>query len=112
MIPVRAHPGAAGPSVVLGHVNARGTDGIFARLSGLRVGDEVFIDRADGRTAVFTVTMVEPVPKTAFPADAVYGATTGAELRLITRDGESDRQRHSYRDNIIVHSILTGVRSA
>lgn len=104
-------PGELGPAVVLGHVNARGAEGIFARLSELAPGDEVEIDRADGRTAVFTVTRVEQISKTAFPTETVYGDTTDAELRLITCGGQLDRERHSYRDNIIVYALLTGVRS-
>jgi hypothetical protein len=104
-------PGELGPSVLLGHVNAYGVPGVFVRLAELVPGDEVLIDRADGRTAVFTVTEVDQVAKTDFPTEAVYGDTATAELRLITCGGELDRQRHSYRDNIIVHAVLTGVRS-
>ncbi|MGH3991561.1 MAG: class F sortase [Pseudonocardiaceae bacterium] len=104
-------PGQAGPAVVLGHVNAHGDDGIFARLSELEAGDGVRIERADGRTAVFTVTRVEQISKTAFPTEAVYGDTADAQLRLITCGGELDRERHSYRDNIIVYAVLTGAQS-
>lgn len=105
-------PGELGPAVVLGHVNAHGEHGIFARLSELGPGEDISIDRADGRTAVFTVTRVEQIPKTAFPTAAVYGDTTAPELRLITCGGQLDRERHSYRDNIIVYAALTAVRSA
>lgn len=104
-------PGEIGPAVLLGHVNARGQDGIFARLAELAPGDDVRVERADGRTAVFTVTRVDQIAKTAFPTDAVYGDTADAQLRLITCGGELDRERHSYRDNIIVYAVLTGVRS-
>lgn len=104
-------PGQAGPAVVLGHVNAHGEDGIFARLSELAPGDDVRIERADGRTGVFTVTRVDQIAKTAFPTGTVYGDTTDAQLRLITCGGELDRERHSYHDNIIVYAALTGVRS-
>lgn len=104
-------PGEVGPAVVLGHVNAHGENGIFARLSELAPGDDVDIGRADGRTAVFTVTKVDQIAKAAFPTEAVYGDATDAQLRLITCGGELDRERHSYRDNIIVYAVLTGVRS-
>lgn len=104
-------PGELGPAVLLGHVNAHGEDGIFARLDELDPGDEVRIDRADGRTAVFTVTRVDQIAKTEFPTDAVYGDTTDAQLRLITCGGELDRERHSYRDNLIAYAALTGVQA-
>lgn len=104
-------PGELGPAVLLGHVGARGADGIFARLGELAPGDDVRIDRADGRTAVFTVTRVEQTAKAEFPTGAVYGDTTDAQLRLITCGGELDRERHSYLDNIIVYATLTGVRA-
>ncbi|MGH3873889.1 MAG: class F sortase [Pseudonocardiaceae bacterium] len=100
-------PGELGPAVVLGHVNAHGVDGVFARLSELVPGEDISVDRSDGRTAVFTVTRVEQISKTAFPTEAVYGDTTAAELRLITCGGELDREERSYRDNIIVYAVLT-----
>lgn len=75
-------------------------------------GEDISIDRGDGRTAVFTVTRVEQIPKAAFPTAAVYGDTTAPELRLLTCGGELDRERRSYHDNIIVYAVLTGVRSA
>jgi sortase (surface protein transpeptidase) len=103
-------PGETGPAVVLGHVNARGSLGIFARLSELAPGDEVSIDRDDGHTADFTVRRIEQIPKTAFPTGRVYGDTTTPELRLVTCGGDLDRVRHSYRDSVIVYAVLTGVR--
>jgi len=67
------------------------------------------VSRADGSTALFTVTKLEQVKKDSFPTLAVYGDTTGAELRLITCGGSFDRTKHSYIDNIIVFAALTGV---
>lgn len=105
-------PGEAGPAVILGHVNGGGEDGVFARLPELGPGDPVDVVRADGTTAVFTVTRAAQVPKSRFPTDAVYGDTAGPELRLITCGGELDTARRSYRDNIIVFAVLTGTRAA
>jgi hypothetical protein len=102
-------PGALGPAVILGHINGNGQDGIFARLHELRPGDEVKVSRADGKTALFTVTRLDQVSKDAFPTQAVYGDTNAAELRLITCGGSFDKAKHSYRDNIIVYAALTGV---
>jgi hypothetical protein len=102
-------PGAAGPAVILGHINGNGQDGIFARLHELKPGDQVKVARADGKTAVFTITKMEQVPKAGFPTQAVYGDTAGAELRLITCGGSFDRSKRSYKDNIIAYAALTGV---
>jgi LPXTG-site transpeptidase (sortase) family protein len=102
-------PGAAGPAVILGHINGGGQPGIFSRLHELKPGDQVKVSRTDGKTALFTVTKLEQVKKDSFPTLAVYGDTTGAELRLITCGGTFDRTKHSYIDNIIVFAALTGV---
>jgi len=105
-------PGAVGPAVVLGHVNGNGRDGVFADLYRIRPGQEVEVDREDGRTAVFTVYRVTTVPKTAFPTTEVYGNTPDAQIRLVTCGGALDESRHSYLSNVIVFGTLTAVRPA
>ena len=102
-------PGAPGPAVILGHVNGDGKDGIFARLNQVKPGDQVKVTRADGKTAVFTVTRLCQVAKAAFPTREVYGDTSAAELRLITCGGGFDTARHSYEDSIIAFATLTSV---
>jgi sortase (surface protein transpeptidase) len=102
-------PGARGPAVILGHINGNGKPGIFARLPELKPGDQIMITRMDGTTAVFTVTRLEQMAKTAFPTQAVYGDTPDAELRLITCGGRFDAGRRSYVDSIIAFATLTGV---
>ncbi|HEX2134216.1 MAG TPA: class F sortase [Actinophytocola sp.] len=97
-------PGEPGPAVLLGHVNGGGRPGIFARLAELEPGDEVLVRRTDD-TVRFTVRRVDQVPKTEFPADAVYGDTPGPELRLITCGGAFDEDAGSYRDNVIVYAL-------
>ncbi|RZU32843.1 class F sortase [Blastococcus saxobsidens] len=101
-------PGAVGPSVIAGHVDSSDGPAVFFRLDDLAPGDEVLIDRADGTTVRFTVTGAERFPKTRFPTQAVYGPTPRAELRLITCGGEFDRDRRSYRDNVVVTAVLVG----
>ncbi|WP_448640698.1 sortase domain-containing protein [Geodermatophilus sp. URMC 63] len=68
----------------------------------------MFVDRADGTTARFTVTEVERHPKDAFPTREVYGPTADAQLRLITCGGDFDRSARSYEDNVVVFATLTG----
>lgn len=104
-------PGAAGPAVILGHVNGNGKPGIFARLHEAKPGDLVKITRADGSTAIFTITRLEQLAKDSFPTEAIYGDLPGnvSELRLISCGGAFDRGARSYRDNIIAFATLTGV---
>jgi LPXTG-site transpeptidase (sortase) family protein len=102
-------PGAAGPAVILGHINGDGNDGIFAHLNDLKPGDQIKVTRQDGKLAVFTVTKLQQVAKAAFPTLAVYGDTANAELRLITCGGSFDRSKRSYVDSIIAYATLTGV---
>ncbi|WP_433786144.1 class F sortase [Actinomycetospora sp. CA-101289] len=103
-------PGAAGPAIVLGHVNGGGKPGIFFNLKKVEVGQEVLIDRADGQTAIFTVYHVDVVPKDKFPTAAVYNDTSEAELRLVTCGGAFDRSAGSYEANVLVFASLTSVR--
>ena len=96
---------AADPDLVPGRWNhvaftREGSVGVLY-LNGVEVA------RADGTTAVFTVTKVDRYPKDQFPSNAVYGAIDHAGLRLITCGGEFDTSRHSYHDNIVVYATLT-----
>lgn len=101
-------PGDVGPSVIAGHVESRSGPAVFYRLTELVAGDRVTVRYADGRTAEFAVTTIEQHPKDAFPHQRVYGATTGAELRLITCGGVFDSARGAHRDNVIVYATLVG----
>ena len=103
-------PGEQGPAVILGHVDGNKKPGIFHRLKEVQAGDEILVSRADGRTAVFTVSHNQQVPKSEFPSESVYGGTGGPELRVVTCGGSFDAARHSYRDSVIVYAELTGVR--
>jgi hypothetical protein len=95
-------PGAVGSSIIVGHVDGRvgSTEarGVFFRLNTLKVGDDVFVKRADGTTAEFRVTEVQTYLKDHFPTQTVYGPTPDAELRLIT-----SVTRH-YLSNIVVYA--------
>jgi hypothetical protein len=105
-------PGERGPAVIVGHVDSHHGPGVFYRLGELRPGDEVEVERADGRTARFRVYRVEQVPKDDFPTQRVYGPTDGAELRLITCGGQFDRSSRHYTDNIVVYAELADAESA
>lgn len=99
-------PGEAGPSVILGHVNALGGNtGVFANLRKLSPGAEITVARTDGTTAVFTVERGALFNKDDFPTLEVYGNTPGAELRLITCDG-FDPDTGNFDENYVIYAKL------
>ncbi|GAA3834557.1 MULTISPECIES: class F sortase [Amycolatopsis] len=99
-------PGDVGPAIILGHVDGNHQPGIFYKLKDVRPGDEIFVDRSDGRQLRFVVDHTTQVPKDQFPQDAVYGNTDEPQLRLITCGGVFDHAEHSYTDNIVVYANL------
>jgi hypothetical protein len=100
-------PGQKGASVILGHVDTKESVAVFFYLTRVRPGDTVEVTREDRTVAVFTVSAIAEYPKTEFPSNLVYGDTPGAELRLITCGGTWDKERHHYRDNIVVYARMT-----
>ena len=101
-------PGTVGSAIIAGHVDSRTGPGIFFWLRALHRGDRIYVGRADGTMAVFTVTGVRKFAKDAFPTSAVYGPVPDPELRLITCGGIFDRARGSYLSNVVVFARLTG----
>ncbi|HEX3310081.1 MAG TPA: class F sortase [Streptosporangiaceae bacterium] len=101
-------PGTVGSAVIAGHVDSRTGPGIFFWLRTLHRGDRIYVGRADGTMAVFTVTKIRKFAKDEFPTAAVYGPVPDAELRLITCGGIFDRSHGSYLSNVVVFARLAG----
>jgi sortase (surface protein transpeptidase) len=101
-------PGATGSAIIAGHVDSRSGPGVFFWLRTMRPGERIYIRRADGTLAVFTVTAVQMYAKAHFPTAAVYGPVPDAELRLITCGGTFDYARGSYLSNVVVYARLGG----
>jgi Sortase domain len=99
-------PGEPGGAVIAGHVDSKLGPGVFVRLDMLTPGEKVFVRRADGTLAVFTITAVRSYPKTGFPTSAVYGPTPDAQLRLITCGGTFDSVTGHYLSNTIAYASL------
>jgi hypothetical protein len=97
-------PGNTGPAVLVGHVDSFEGPAVFFRVRELVPGDQVTVTRADRSQVVFEVYGQETVAKDAFPTDRVYGATEGAELRLLTCGGSFDADSRSYSDNVVVYA--------
>ena len=100
-------PGEVGPTVIEGHVTSSGgRPSVFFSLGELRSGDEVEVDREDGRTVTFEVYRVEQFAKTDFDTVGVYGPTDGPELRLLTCGGEFDEATGHHVDNTVVFASM------
>ena len=101
-------PGAIGSAIIVGHIDSRSGPGVFFRLSELRVGDRVYVRRADGSLVQFSVTAVWSYPKNHFPTQAVYGPSPTAELRLITCGGAFDYATGHYLSDTVVYTTEVG----
>jgi Sortase domain len=101
-------PGAIGSAVIAGHVDSRTGPAVFFWLRTMRPGERIYVGRADGTMAVFTVTSIRTYQKDEFPTAAVYGPVPDAELRLITCGGIFDESLGSYLSNVVVFARLTG----
>ena len=97
-------PGEVGSSVIAGHIDSYLGPGIFYRLSDMRPGQRIYVRRANGSLAVFSVTAVQQYPKDHFPTGQVYGPAPDAELNLITCGGTFDYTTRSYLSNTVVYS--------
>ena len=103
-------PGQLGPSVLEGHVDTDQGRSVFYRLGDVTPGDNVEIERQDGRTAVYQVDAVRSYSKAKFPTNLVYGGDLSRpSLRLITCS-DFDRKIGHYAGNLVVFGHLTSVR--
>jgi hypothetical protein len=94
-------PGENGPAVIAGHVDSETGPAVFFRLHDLQAGDEVVVTRADHSVVTFVIDRLEQFPKASFATAAVFGATPGPTLRLITCTGAFDQTARSYLDNLV-----------
>ncbi|XVQ08836.1 class F sortase [Spirillospora sp. CA-255316] len=100
-------PGEAGPSVILGHVDANKKAAVFYRLKELKAGDLIQVVRQDGSTATFAVQRLQSVDKEAFPHRKVFGEEIDySSLRLVTCGGAFDAGTGHYKENLIAFAKL------
>lgn len=99
-------PGAAGSSVLVGHVDDyRQGVGVLARIGDLDPGDTIEIADADGGVRGFTVVAREQWNKTEVPLDRLFDRGGEPRLVLLTCGGAFDDSRLGYTDNIAVTAI-------
>jgi sortase (surface protein transpeptidase) len=99
-------PGDIGPAIIIGHVDSVNGPAVFFRLRELQRGQVVTVQGSDGRPVTFVVDTAAAYAKTNLPTNAVYGATTQPELRLVTCTGAFDYNARSYVDNLVVSAHM------
>lgn len=100
-----AKPGEPGAMVIDGHVHGPTKPGVFHDLKTLKPGDEISIERGDGKIFSYRV-----VKSKSYPADSVEmmgAALTPVKpgkpgLNLITCTGELDESGNHYKDRLVV----------
>lgn len=99
-------PGAAGNSVMAGHVDDRSGPAIFFDLDQLTLGDRIYIEDDEGTELAFEVTRMEVYPYDDAPMDLIFGPTATQRLNLITCTGEFDRNAGTHRERLVVFTEL------
>jgi sortase (surface protein transpeptidase) len=98
-------PGGPGSAVIAGHLNWKGTNGIFARLEEVPVGATISVVYDDGTEKDFIATTVELVDKPAVAVNGTFARDGEPFLRLVTCGGEFEKAVRSYRSNVVVTAI-------
>ncbi|MFD3782304.1 class F sortase [Streptomyces sp. NPDC058612] len=102
-------PGQRGSSVIVGHVDNAQGPAVFYGLGSVKPGNQIEVERYDGRTAVFEVYGVEVFSKDTFPGARVYGDTGYPELRVITCGGGYSKAG-GYEGNVVVFARMVEAR--
>jgi hypothetical protein len=102
-------PGEPGTAVAVGHRDTSTGSAVFAGLAQIKPGKRIEVERADGRSAVYTVDRVKVFDKAGFPDKEVYGPARRPELRVITCGGLFSR-RTGYTSNVVVFAHLTATK--
>lgn len=99
-------PGELGPAVITGHYDSKSGPGVLYNLKNVKPGDVVEVVRNDESVAVFTVELLEYYLQDNFPTQKVYGATSTADLRIITCAGNYNKLTKNYSQNLVVYATL------
>ncbi|MGW6547538.1 class F sortase, partial [Streptomyces massasporeus] len=95
----------AGSAVLVGHVDDRtGRLGAFAKLYGVREGDDVTVARADAPPVRYEVTAREVVDRDRLPKE-VFRRHGRPVLTLVTCAPPYDRERGGYQRNLLVYAV-------
>ena len=104
-------PGAAGTALITGHYDSNGgRAGVFYNLEKVSIGDEIRVNRADGKVAVYRVVKSDSYRQdNTFPWSKVFSKTGASGLRIITCDGKFNPATGKYSHNLVVYASLIKV---
>ena len=99
-----ARPGAPGNTVLGGHLNWRGSSGVFDRLDELSVGDMIYIDTADGEFAYRVSGSHLVTAQTPF-VDILGERSGPSTLTLFTCGGTFSSVAGEYDQRVVVDAV-------
>ena len=100
-------PGEMGSAVIDGHLDRPGGyPAVFWRLRNLRVGNEVMVIDALGKTLHFRVTAIEYYPPQNAPIQQIFANQGGRYLNLITCAGDWIPSQHQTTLRLVVYTTL------
>ncbi len=100
-------PGEIGSAVIGGHVdNALGLAGVFKRLEGIQIGDDIYIDTKSGKRLHFIVRNVESYHYTQVPTELLFNLDDTARLNLVTCGGSWVKEDETYSQRLVVYTEL------
>lgn len=102
-----ARPGEPGRAVIIGHIDGTAGPGVFAHIPEIKTGSEIVVRDARAGIHRYTVVGKLEVPKSQFPASAVYGPAPRPVLVLVTCGG-TYVPGVGYSDNVIVYARAAG----
>ncbi len=100
-------PGQQGSAVIDGHLDRPGGyPAVFWNLHDLYTGERVIVLDALGNTWHFRVLRLASYPPQAAPLQAIFGATGGRYLNLITCAGAWLPTQHQTNLRLVVYTVL------
>ncbi|MGH2497119.1 MAG: class F sortase, partial [Ktedonobacteraceae bacterium] len=100
-------PGERGSSVIDGHLDRPGgSPAVFWYLRNMRVGDEVMVMDAYGKTLKFHVREIQLYAPQDAPIQQIFGNDTGDFLNLITCAGDWIPGQHQTTLRLVVYTSL------
>ncbi len=100
-------PGEVGSAVIDGHVdNGLGSAAVFARLTELVEGDDIYIEREDGTRVHFKVVEQATYAINDVPLETIFNSKDAARLNLITCDGTWLPEEKMYDERHVVYAVL------
>lgn len=100
-------PGEMGAAVIDGHFVGPTTNGVFSRLSQMKQGEKIVIERGDGKQLTFAVVALETVPVDKVDMIKILNSAQPAKpgLNLITCGGKYDPKTFEFSDRTIVYAV-------